>query len=229
MLSFIGRGSAFNTKEGNTSAFYKVGNDMLLIDCGSDVYARLREKNILDDVENIWIALTHLHPDHVGSLGDLIFYMFYIKGTRPKILTPQNVVYDPFAAKFISDIMTMLNIQGITPNFYEIVTSEIPELGTIIGFSPVNHIAQYLSYSLNIVIEETVIFYSGDGVDICPSPELYDIIYQEFSFYETPVHCHYTKLKEYGKYKDKVYLMHIDDSSKLWSIPNMGFKVVELV
>ena len=31
-LKFLGRGSAFNVKEGNTSAYYKKDNMLLLID-----------------------------------------------------------------------------------------------------------------------------------------------------------------------------------------------------
>ena len=76
-LKFLGRGSAFNVEEGNTSAYYKSKNDMLLIDCGSDVFKKIVKKHLLDNVYDLYIAITHSHPDHIGSLGDLIFYCYY--------------------------------------------------------------------------------------------------------------------------------------------------------
>ena len=45
MLKFLGRGSAFNTKEGNTSAYYITkNNNLILFDCGSTVSKVAREK-----------------------------------------------------------------------------------------------------------------------------------------------------------------------------------------
>ena len=40
-LKFLGRGSAFNVKEGNTAAYYKEGDKMLLIDCGETVFSTI--------------------------------------------------------------------------------------------------------------------------------------------------------------------------------------------
>ena len=73
MLKFIGSGSAFNTKLGNTSAYYKIGHQMLLIDCGSNIFHRIKEHNLLEGIEDIHVLITHTHADHVGSLADLIF------------------------------------------------------------------------------------------------------------------------------------------------------------
>lgn len=50
-ISFIGRGSAFNTELGNTSAFVKKGNTLLLIDCGGTVFHRLQELNMFDGLD----------------------------------------------------------------------------------------------------------------------------------------------------------------------------------
>ena len=36
-LKFLGRGSAFNVKEGNTSAFFYSNGELFLIDCGESV------------------------------------------------------------------------------------------------------------------------------------------------------------------------------------------------
>ena len=43
MLKFIGTGSAFNQDLGNTSAYIKDGETLLLIDCGETVFQRIKE------------------------------------------------------------------------------------------------------------------------------------------------------------------------------------------
>ena len=40
-LNFLGRGAAFNPKEGNTAAFIKEGDRLLLIDCGESVFRQI--------------------------------------------------------------------------------------------------------------------------------------------------------------------------------------------
>lgn len=37
-LKFLGRGSGYNVKEGNTSAYIIKNNSLLLIDCGNDIF-----------------------------------------------------------------------------------------------------------------------------------------------------------------------------------------------
>ena len=46
-LLFLGRGAAFNPKEGNTSAYFLENNQLFLIDCGESVFERIiNKKNI---------------------------------------------------------------------------------------------------------------------------------------------------------------------------------------
>ena len=81
MLKFIGIGSAFNTKLGNTSAYIKENGVLLLLDCGELTFDRILNMNLLDDVNEVHVAVTHCHPDHIGSLGSFIFYCHFI--TQP--------------------------------------------------------------------------------------------------------------------------------------------------
>ena len=48
-LNFIGTGSCFNTEFGNNSAYYfdEVANSLLVIDCGEDVFSKLRRTDLL--------------------------------------------------------------------------------------------------------------------------------------------------------------------------------------
>lgn len=120
LLTFLGTGSAFNTKLGNTSAYFKLGDIMLLIDCGSTVFSEIQKRNILigkDASKEIYVCLTHFHPDHIGSLGDLIFYSYYnmYPCGLPKLTIIKN------NAQSESGIVNLLRIQGISENLYKLV------------------------------------------------------------------------------------------------------------
>ena len=106
MLKFLGRGSAFNTKEGNTSAYIKENDVLFLIDCGSNIFAKIIDINLLDNVKEVHVAITHTHPDHIGSLGDLIFYCYYILNIKVNIITPNKTIID------------LLELMGIEKNLY---------------------------------------------------------------------------------------------------------------
>lgn len=110
-LTFLGRGSAFNTKEGNTSAYFKYDNNtkMILIDCGSTVFSKLIEHNVLEGIEELNVCITHTHPDHIGSLGDLIFYMYYMRGIEVNLI---------LSDKQYNNINLLLAYQGIPIKFY---------------------------------------------------------------------------------------------------------------
>ncbi len=50
-LKFLGRGAAFNPKEGNNSAYFIENNQLFLIDCGENIFERLVENGLLESVE----------------------------------------------------------------------------------------------------------------------------------------------------------------------------------
>lgn len=87
-LNFLGRGASSNVKEGNTSAYFIDNGDLFLIDCGESVYAKLIENNVLEGVNNIYLMVTHTHPDHFGSAGNLAINYFYKNKMKKK-----NILY----------------------------------------------------------------------------------------------------------------------------------------
>ena len=84
-LTFLGRGSAFNTVERNNNAFFKENGNLFLIDCGESAFSTLKEKNILNDVNSCFVVITHTHGDHFGSLSSLALFFFFSK-KKKKIL-----------------------------------------------------------------------------------------------------------------------------------------------
>ena len=115
MLKFIGTGSAFNPKLGNTSAYYKENGNLLLIDCGESVFGRILELNLLEDVENVYIAITHTHGDHVGSLGSLVLYLNIIKGIVPNII----ITAEDSSEAQENTIKNILTVAGVAEEEYE--------------------------------------------------------------------------------------------------------------
>ncbi len=41
LLDFLGRGSAFNIKEGNNCAFIRIDKELILLDCGETVFEKI--------------------------------------------------------------------------------------------------------------------------------------------------------------------------------------------
>lgn len=89
-LNFLGRGAAFNPKEGNTSAFFIDNNELFLIDCGESIFKEIIENNILNNIEKINIMITHTHCDHIGSIGSLIMYSYYKLNNKVNIIVPKE-------------------------------------------------------------------------------------------------------------------------------------------
>lgn len=245
-LKFLGRGSAFNVKEGNTSAYIKENETLFLIDCGSNIFERIINKKLLNGVKNVYVAITHRHPDHVGSLGDLIFYCYYILGIKVKLLA------NDFK---LSEYLLLNGVQG---ELYEWFKGDIKELNKMyVASEPTHHISLYKDknnnyirkqkyhdqntyekifdcYYLRLIMKGKQIFYSGD----CSALPFYNLeICDELYFdcciadYDGNVHCNIDKLyNELRKNKcelDKVFCMHFDCDRAIDRAKELGFNVVE--
>lgn len=233
MLDFIGIGSAFNGELGNNSAFIKNGKSLLLIDCGGTVFTTIEKNNFLKDLENIYVVITHTHLDHVGSLGDLIFYNYYILKKNTRIFYPHKETLDSF-----------LKIAGVGQEMYSIgdsISAKINDeyLGEIkIKFRLTTHVKEMKSYGFIISRLEESAYYSGDSssldeeiVNKLKTGEIKKI-YQDTSgldFDESP-HLSLKKLKKIVpvELRSKVYSMHIDKNVKIDDILKAGFNIVKL-
>lgn len=54
-LKFLGRGSGYNVKEDNTSAYIIKNNTLLLIDCGEGVFKRIIESSLTENIKEIHV------------------------------------------------------------------------------------------------------------------------------------------------------------------------------
>lgn len=71
-LNFLGKGAAFNPKEGNTSAFFIDNNELFLIDCGESIFKEIIENNILNNIEKINIIVPKGKKEYISNLLSII-------------------------------------------------------------------------------------------------------------------------------------------------------------
>ncbi|MFJ8090692.1 MBL fold metallo-hydrolase [Lysinibacillus sp. NPDC095746] len=231
MLKFIGSGSAFNTKLGNTSAYYKIGNQMLLIDCGSNIFHRIKEHNLLEGIEDIHVLITHTHADHVGSLADFIFYSYFCHGEMAK----SNVcVYSVYDVK----IEELLAINGIIPGVQCLTKKCQEDTQYTLHFCKVlfeksSHVKEIPSYSIELSIDDKLIYYTGDTNSLKSSllnPMAYDYVYVDTckADYEGNVHLSLRKLSELVRpdVRSKYWCMHLDEGFDRQEAETLGFNVV---
>lgn len=228
-LKFLGRGSAFNVKEGNTSAYIKLGDMLLLIDCGESVFQRILEKNLLDDIKEVNVLITHLHSDHCGSLSSLIMYCYFVKKIQPTILYPDK-----------REITDYLDLSGCTDDMFNYVNPdgiEINSLNLGITMCPSKHVEEIKSYSYLLWLdEENKIYYSGDTSIVSDAVlrllKRGHIIYHDtcLADYKGNVHTSLRKLCESvpKEHRSKVWCMHIDNIELIEKAKAEGFNVVEV-
>ena len=149
ILNFLGLGSAFFPELKNTSAYYETEDTLYLFDCGETVFEELLRRNLINK-KNIKILITHTHCDHVGSLGSLLSYCYFIQNKKVgEVIHPTDHV-----KKF-------LDIVGIDKALYNYKTSLNDEN---ISVEPiiVPHVEDMVSYGYLITVGDKKVFYSGD-------------------------------------------------------------------
>jgi mRNA degradation ribonuclease J1/J2 len=232
MLKFTGTGSAFNPELGNLNAYIRNQESLLLIDCGGTVFDRLLKNKILDNIKNLYILITHTHPDHIGSLGDTIFYSYYALGVRPVVVFPEEEL-----------LSGLLKGMGVQKDIYDFVASRSYHLGDVclgsyeIEFYPASHVENIPSYGIKISSESKSVYFSGDSnaintsvLERLKSGEL-DILYQDTCEldYEGNYHLSLRRLTDIIEpgLRSKVYCMHLDRLFDVNKAKNLGFNVVE--
>ena len=243
-LKFIGRGSAFNTDELNTSAYIKYNRTILLIDCGENIFSNIKKNGLLDDIDNIYILITHLHSDHVGSLSSLIFYMYYEKRIKANILLFPNLElylklqgnikgmhYNEIKSTFIDE----LNLNFIITNetHEQMKESKILRIDKDILIEETKPILPSYGYKI-IFKDKSKLYYTGDTSSFNKNmlKENNLIIYQDICSRDYPgnIHLSLKKLCEIvpREERHKIYCMHLDTTKLSNLAQNEGFNIVSI-
>lgn len=210
-LTFTGIGSAFNPTLYNTSCYYKEGNKLLLIDCGSDTYRRLCESNVLDGITDIYVCITHTHQDHIGSLGTLI--------ADCSIVNNRNItlVLDP-DKEYRNQIFTTLLYAGVKKDIDYKVRKDLKHVFDAIDnvtFYTVSHCDSLISKAYIFYLSShEIIIYSGDSNDIEKVLDMcHDLGYYKFK--QAYIDCNLDKISKYKNSKPHELLAEL-----IKAIPN---------
>lgn len=233
-LNFLGRGAAFNPKEGNNSAYFIENKQLFLIDCGESTFKRLIESEILESVESINLMITHTHSDHIGSLGSLVMYSFYVLNKQLNIILPKK-------AKHLPNIEKILIGFGCTKSMYNYVDEKKfdDKYKTFknVRYVETNHCDELDCYGLLFNTEKGIVYYSGDTREIntvkalIASGKPIDRVYIDTTTTNFPrnPHLYIGILQESipNELKDHIYCMHLNNDSCIEQAKASGFNVVE--
>lgn len=221
MLKFLGIGGYDSFELKANSAYYKLNDGLILIDCGDTTFRELVKEG-LDYVKDIYIVITHLHNDHAGSLDSLVYYCINKLKITPKIVYP-NI-------KAIKKYMQLVgNNQDSCIFFKEISSSNL-----IIKPFKQKHLIE--GYGYYLTINEKKIYYSGDGSKIIKSAikELIkgkiDYFFQEVAPGEVEGHFNIYTLADLISKKNrfKIICMHFSNQELIETAKNLGFSIAEI-
>lgn len=240
-LKFLGRGGAFFTKEGNTSAYFVEGRKLVLIDCGGTVFSRLRQLELFESeemIEEVYCFITHLHGDHVGSLSDLIFFCNYGYEDRQikfHLVCPDDLWFD------LSDL---LRIEGVDRSLFDTpmpkdLSGKFRSFRSV-DFIPTEHQNGQPAVSIEFETDDGYIFYSGDTGELdlirnyIQNPSVIRRMYIEVTNRKSSPNNIHLSLNDLGDIiprviRDKVFLMHFNSLECINQARDLGFQIVECV
>ena len=231
MLNFLGRGSAF-TKNHNC-AFFIDEHDFVMLDCPMSAVQKIIDfkwssfsnENV---VNHFYILVTHTHSDHVGGIGMLVHYAYYVLGMPVTIFASSE--------ELKSDIEILLKLDGCDPNGYNIVLS-IDKKWFVRSISTTHtKILEGKCFGFQLYINRKNIIFTGDTNTLKPFDQYLvkdSILYTESAFYSSEAHLildkHLNELIDYTNSDIDVNIMHIDNLDGVSElIKNTKIKIVPL-
>ena len=191
-IQVLGVGGAFSPELGNSSIIIWDKNKGFLIDCGYTVYPIIKEKNLIDKIDKVFI--THRHGDHAGSLDTFLYHKRFIYNQKVEFFgVTEHLEYlkqiDPGFDKDFDQYFVDSKSKGITS-------------------IPVNHsegVPSEAFYNYGIL-------FSGDTREsLLETPQASDakIIFHEVSFNKVNVHTSFEELaRASDDIKKKTWLYH---------------------
>lgn len=220
-FGLIGYGGAFSSTEENinNSFLLTVENqnedetNILMIDCGEMNFHKVKSIIEKSQTKKIFftIFITHLHPDHIGGLTTLYFYMKIIRpDINFKILSPSS--------KSAENLKTVMNIMGADIKGLENTVEDFSEkkevikkekLSIIFEGHKVIHSENMECFGYKISLrknnQEKNLWFSGDcrveqSTAVKNIIENSHIIFHEMTIHTVPVHTNTDEyIKTYSK------------------------------
>lgn len=237
-LNFLGIGSAFATKLYNTSAFFVEGDKLFLIDCGETTFNQLFNQDFFKNIEEIYVAFTHTHSDHIASICSLIKFCSAIR-TKLNIIVPSKDDNDLYGD--ILELLNIFNIYCIYKNKISFITSyEVNEYFTSFDsmeFLSTNHAPELEGKCYSILFKTNLgnVFYSSDSIDTKYITKYLndklDKMYVDVTLTIPTVHLDLNILDSIipQEKRNKIYCMHFDSEKCMQKAEELGFNIAPSV
>lgn len=206
-IKFLGTGGAFDYTKGTSAATVRTSEGSFLIDCGPSIYEALCENNLVEQID--FLLLTHLHADHIGSLGTMLAHFERSTGSKVKILYPTETFKESLVqlltVTFVAHHVELIKLDGHSDKIGYIDTTS-------------QHVKNMPTFAYYFTEGDELIYYSGDlgvldtTVKFLKSRSEKNIhVFQDINPKEGRAHVHYKEASErlagyeaYGYHCDKV-------------------------
>ena len=225
VLHFTGIGSAFNAPFGNTNAYFIDGTTLFIFDCGESVYARMLKLLQSKRIRRVIIIITHLHSDHIGSLGTVLSFCSHVVPKPVEIFYPTRAI-----ERFLKCI-------GISDDKYTHHLSVPEDWNMSITPYRVVHSNMIACFGYEVSFKGATFYYSGDAHDI-PDPVLKKFLDNKIDllFHEATIdtvsagHCSYTTLERKIPVSERkrVYCMHLGSEKLAALLIKKGFQIPKI-
>ena len=222
-LKFIGIGGAVTIDLGGNCCYIKNNNNLLIIDACEDATEKLCDVGAFNDIDNIYIAITHTHYDHIAGLGVLIWYSNIYLNKIP------NIIYNDDNYKQL--LCDLFKVTGVENKYYNFVEEKSVEFEFKINIQPTPHYPNLQCFGIMFEDEFGKYYYTGDTRDIdyirkLSNDESVKIIYTEVAEDTYGVHIKYDDITDLDK--DKLVLMHFDTYRLYERAIKDGFNIAQM-
>ncbi len=211
MLKFVGCGAALYPKLYNSNAYFEIDQDLFLLDCGETAFRQHFIAGHFIGKKSVTVIITHMHTDHIGSLGTLIVYCYNVLGIKTRVVFPEP-----------EKLRTVFMLTGVEPEHYSLYETLSQSGETRVSTEHIkvrHHDVMVNSYGVLLNIQGKIVYFSGDAAEI-PQKVLMllkdgklSAMYQDTSMNDHGgFHCSFQQLQTDVplEYRDKVYCMHYD-------------------
>ena len=155
-LKFTGIGAAYYPVLGSNCAFFEHDNCLYLIDCGESTFKAMFSRNEIYDYDNIVVLLTHLHADHIGSLGSFLSFCKNVLDKKVLLAAEEDT------------IVNILDQSGVHTDKYNFTTDfkECEVNGLSIYVKREIHAEDMLCCGFIFECNGEKIYYSGDTSNV---------------------------------------------------------------